>query len=344
MTHPKIDLTHKLEKERNVTSKLPIVSNGKLYIPYHYDKAGFFESKIVCLDTSTFNVVWEYTHPHVVMGLAASESGEIVGTFMGGNVLSFKPETGEILWDYSNGRTGFGTISNISDNRVIFTINSHPNFATVCLDVRTGEELWISENANHSYTPSIIGDKVYQSSKNTLMCRSLVTGETTWSSEEKRTYVFNVVAIDDMVAVGGHDLVNIYGTSGKLLTSITTGSKQSSIRAFVYESGRLYFGDESGVFYCYTIELGKNYLQVSTVEAKLAWKYEGKGKIESTPALYDGSIYIVTDAENLLCLNAMSGEVEAELPTAGKANISGVRIYEGDIYTAIGRFAYKISA
>ncbi|PZX10123.1 outer membrane protein assembly factor BamB [Breznakibacter xylanolyticus] len=335
---------YKLKGERNISARKPLIYNNSLYVILCYDKKGFTESRLQCLDLETFELKWEYTHNHVLNNLEISLNDKLLCGCMDGEVKCFNPSDGEIVWTFKTEESNIGAISNIYNDKIIFSGVQARGKSTWCLDVNTGKLLWQIENKGHAYIPLIAENKGFFCIGNNIYSISLRDGSLNWEQNEPDTYIFNPKKNGDKIVVGGHGKVNIYDfDSGELILSIETGIR-SSIREICFDSdNNLYFGDEEGNFYCYHFQFIKKLLGKGKFVAEKKWSYKAKGGIQGAAALMNESIYFITDGEELISLNIINGELNWDFNTKGKAGISGVSIVNDEIFIACGNgYVYRL--
>jgi len=89
-------------------------------------------------------------------------------------------------------------------------------------------------------------------------------------------------------------------------------------------NGKVYVGFDNGTVGCFNAETGTH-----------IWSYTIGGKIDSSPTVYDGKIYIGTglqsNVHNIYCLNADTGAHIWDFPTGG-AIMSSPCVHDGYVY------------
>ncbi len=329
-------LEYKLNGERNNRPRRPLIFSGYAFVIFVYDKKGFIESKIQCLNIIDFELIWDYTHPHVINNFVLTDNGSLVASCMNGELLNFRTGDGAVIWKFKTQGGNIGPVSNEVNSRVVFS-GLQGNQFSWCIDTVTGEEIWRVGNNGHSYHPYVYGNKVLNSTGNDLHCLDLNTGKTMWKASESKTYLFNPVVANDIAIAPGHGLVNFYNLeNGKLLNSIKTGQpihlSESSVREVVADKNSIYFGDATGIFYSYLLSVNG-----SRCSTSLQWKIETKGGIESTPALFYDSILVINNGNQFLCIDKQNGDLKQEIKIKGAAFISGVTVEKDLIfYTCYG--------
>lgn len=338
----KLHLEFKLKGERNISSRKPLYYEEKIYIAFVFDKKGFIASKVICLNASSFEFVWEIEHDFVINNLLVSNQKSILCCCMDGVILELNPNNGHQINSISTGLERVNAASEIFDNKVVVG-GIQGSTETVCIDLCNSNILWRFENGGHSYTPTISQNKVFQTTERTIYCLSLKDGKLLWNAHEALTYLFNPIVWNDFVVVGGHGIINIYQIeTGKKLLQININQKEA-IYNIVTDNDYIYFGDRGGYFYCYKIDIKQKLFRGEKVVAEQVWKYLSNGSIQSKPALSGNNILIINDGNRLISLNALNGKLNWEFNSKAEAGISGVLVFGNDIYTSVGKgFVYKI--
>ena len=322
---------YKLSGERNVRPRRPLIWNGKLYVIFVYDKRGFFESKIQCLALDTFSLLWEYRHDHVINNLLVTGQETLLVSCMDGHVKSFDPNDGTLLWDFETPQGNIGLLSNEVAGKVIFSRIQSKATSTWCLDTSEGNIEWVQPNPGHSYTPVIRNNRVYNCIENYLLCLNLDDGSTVWQQHESRTYLLNPHLWGDLVIASGHGVLNFYdAATGTLYRSVETG-QESAIYRPISDQHHLYFGDETGSFYCYRLEGSQTDLRVD-----LLWSVDTGGVIDSFPVLHKNAVLLINNNKKFVALDKQTGERVLEKSIKGEGQYSGITIYENKLYFSCG--------
>ncbi|NJL15119.1 MAG: PQQ-binding-like beta-propeller repeat protein [Microscillaceae bacterium] len=318
---------YKLKGERNIKPRQPIVCGDKICLIFVYDKKGFVESKIQCLDVKSFDLIWEFALNHVINNIFVSSDNTLVAGCMNGLVLNFNLENGAVIWQFKTDESNIGPVSNEYQKKIIFSGIQAKVASSWCIDLQNGNILWKVPNQGHSYIPIIFDGYLYNCIGNNMYCLSLTDGLQIWTQNEPATYMFNPKIFKHFVLVSGYGLVNFYDLkSGGLKIRIETGIN-SAIREVVAEDDDIFFGDEKGFFYSYKILENK---------AVLNWKIATEGTIQTVPAIIDENVLVLNDASKLLVIDKIKGIVLNEKKVKGEGNLSGITIYNGKIYFSCG--------
>lgn len=318
---------YKLKGERNNKPRQPLIWNDKLYVIFVYDKKGFTESRIQCLSLDKFNLLWEYQLSHVINNILISDNNTLIASLMNGSVVSFNLENGQEVWRFTTEESNIGPISNEYKHKIIVSGIQARATSTWCIDTINGNVLWKQSNTGHSYIPKIYDDLIFNCIGNDIFCMNLENGLIIWRQNEPSTYLFNPKIFKQFVIASGHGIINIYDLQlGQMLTRIETG-EQSSIREIINDEENIYFGDENGYFYSYNL---------SNLNAKLNWKLQTGGKIQTIPAISGQNIFLLNDASKFFAIDKISGEPVFEKKIKGEGNISGVTLANDKIYFSCG--------
>ena len=337
-------VVYKLKGERNVSARKPLVHAGKLFVIFTYDKEGFVESRLQCLDATSLRLVWEYVHGHVLNNVVFSENNMILCSGMDGTVTSFVPDSGEIAWTFRTDESNIGAISNAYNQRVVVSGIQAGSRSTWCLDTVSGQVIWHINNTGHAYTPLLAGSSVFFCIGHNIYSVSLEDGSSQWEAHEPDTYLFNPKEVSDFIVVGGHGKFNLYDyKNGDLKTSMETGT-QAAIREVLPDGDdTLFFGDEAGYFYRYYLHNKRSIFWKEGAVAQKFWQYRAKGGISGSPAIIGDRLYFLSDDHRLISLNKSSGTLRWDFYTKGKANISGVTAVDENLYAACGNgYVYRL--
>ena len=323
----KILKEYKLKSQRNNQPRQPIIFGDKIYLIFVYDKKGFVESKIQCLNIITFGLIWEFTQNHVINNILVSSGNTLIAGCMNGLVLNFKLENGEEIWRFKTDESNIGPISNEYQMKIVFSGVQARATSTWCLDIQNGNTLWKKSNNGHSYIPKIFDGYLYNCIGNDIYCLNLTDGLQVWTEHESTTYMFNPKIFKNFILASGHGVLNFYDLqTGKLKIRIETGV-QSLIRETISDDNNIYFGDAKGFFYSY---------EILKTEATLNWKIATEGSIQTVPAIIDKNIFVLNDSSKLLTIEREKGVIINEKKVKGEGNISGVTIYNKKIYFSCG--------
>ncbi|WP_196888983.1 PQQ-binding-like beta-propeller repeat protein [Aureivirga sp. CE67] len=329
----------KLKGKRNISSRKPLIIKDKLYVLFLFEEKSYFRSKLICLYINNFDIIWEYDYSFIMNDIMKSVDNNILICTMDGKLKVLNSDNGELLNTFDLELNRIGGSSNIYDEKIVFGGVQGTRY-TNCFNLISQKIEWVYETGGHSYTPLIKNENVYLCSENKIRCFKLNSGKLVWEAFEKNSYIFNPIVMGEMIAVGGHGLVNIYDSNdGELLHQIDPAGIRESIRAIRAENNILYFGDSAGIFYAYEIKKGKDL----NLKSNKLWEYESGRSIESYPEIYGENILFINDDKKLICLNKYHGEMNWKFNTKGEAKISGIVIENQNIYLSVSKgYVYKL--
>ncbi len=323
----KVIKEYKLKGERNNKPRQPIIFGDKIYLIFVYDKKGFIESRIQCLNIISFDLIWEFSQNHVINNIIVSSDNTLIASCMNGFILSLNLENGEVIWKFKTDESNIGPVSNEYEKRIVFSGIQARSKSTWCLDTQSGNIIWKQSNKGHSYIPIIYDGYAYNCIDNDIYCLNLTNGIQVWTQNEPSTYLFNPKIFKHLVIASGHGVLNFYDLKfGTLAHTIETGVR-SSIRELIIEENNIYFGDEQGFFYSYSI---------SQTEAILNWKVGTEGSIQTIPAIANKNIFVLNDSSKLLTIDKEKGTIINEKKLKGEGNISGITYSDNKIYFSCG--------
>lgn len=326
----KVVKEYKLKGERNNRPRQPLILSDRLFVIFVYDKKGFTESRIQCLKTEDFSLVWEYRHAHVINNLVSVEGDFIVACCMNGQVKCFKAFTGELAWEYAITESNIGAISNVVGDKLVFSGVQARATSTWCIDTK-GTLLWRQTNKGHSYIPVIHQCNIFNCIANDISCLSLADGSTVWTNTDQESYLFNPKIFNNCVLASGHGIVNFYSIqTGEKVAAISTDEGEA-IWKIIHDTKNIFFGDEKGILYsynCESIETGG--------EPTLNWRIDTGGCIQTVPLLKDNMIFLINDSKKLMLFGRENGILKFEIKIKGEGNISGITAGNNEIYFSCG--------
>jgi len=267
-------------------SGAPTYDQGRIYIGQQGAEEEFY-----CLDATTGEVIWKQKTGWV-WGSAAVSDGLVFVPGIDGYVMALDALTGHLLWRH---RFNMSVCSEpcVEGDQVFF--GSWDNYL-IAFDKWTGKVNWQFQGGPTDSGVSIVVDgRIYSKNK----CIDALTGELIWEFKDGHS-VFNITPAyhDGKVylscwhglGLGGicveAVIYCIDAESGEMLWTHLGGGLSSP----VVDDERVYFASISDpYFYCVDAE-GKG---DGTTTCR--WMYKMGNKVEeSTPAIYQGKIYIMS--------------------------------------------------
>ena len=337
----RVDKSFRLDGERGVMSRTPLLHGGRLFEIFLYDRKDWTESRLMCFDSQTLELQWERVEAQALGNVVVNVDGDLLLLTMTGpvQVICLDPAAGAPTWTWRREDEGAGMLSDDADGRVLVTGVAEER-TTWCLDSRTGAELWSFSNGDHPYTPSVHEGRLFLSTKRTLNALDMASGLLLWSSSEPTTYLFTPVVVAGLVVISGHGLINAYDSDdGELRAQLTTGQPRDAVYGVAVAEDTVCFGDSAGFVYCWTVTAGP--------EAGLAerWRYASAGAVSGTPAVVNDRLYVANGAKKLLALDMGTGELLAQVGIRAAPREAGVVVDEdGNLYVAAERNLLKVVA
>ena len=188
-------------------------------------------------------------------------------------------------------------------------------------------------------SPSIIDGKLYITHASGVYCLDALSGNEIWhrndlSSDCPPTVADDKVYFGSMEAYGSFFCLNDSDDGATLWWFRTHGNVVSTP---VYVDGRVFFGSNDGTVYCMDADPFDDGVDEgipgggSGQDFDLIWIYETNGLVCSSPAYYDGEIFIGSSDGNVYCVDAASGE-EVWNFTTGDLVFSSPAIADGKLY------------
>ena len=262
----------------------PAVVNDRLYIGCSIDSCPTTH-KLYCLNTENGLEHWSYD-----LGTSDIESSPAVyadrvyfGT-MEGKVFCLNANTGGFIWEYNCPSQVFSSPA-VVDDKVY--VNSRDIY---CLDAigngdGTTDLLWQSDTPHGDSSPAVYEGKVYAGTNDkSFFCFDAETGdEEWWYKPQGSTYMVSSPAIvDDPVYVGGMESFYVYCLDADPSDGEDEGLPNDG-------------------------QVGDGF--------DLIWIAETTAAVWSSPAVYDGKVYVGSFDHNVYCFDAATGDFVWSYPT-----------------------------
>lgn len=313
----------------------PVVFDGRVCAQGRAGEGDMRQETLACWHAGSGELLWERRFPVVNTDVpwnrvgwsapvADPETGNLYAQLVDGKLIALDRD-GELVWRWFlandlgrfsgyGGRTNTPTLD--GDRLIVHLINSGfgsargPADRLYAFDKRTGEVLWVSprggppQDLNTYSTPIVtdLGDRravIYGGSDGILHAYDVRTGEELWSFRLSQRGLNVSPVAHDGVVYAGHSEENLgTATMGRLVA--------------IDASGR---GD------------------VTATHEK--WRIEGLGVGYASPALHDGTLYVIDNSANLHAVDAATGTVrwEHSLGTVGKGSpvIADGKLYATEV-------------
>jgi outer membrane protein assembly factor BamB len=293
----------------------PVVKNGNVF--------QVALDNLYCIDLSTGDVLWVSDVPVYQSTPFVASDRIIVTTNRGISALS--PETGEILWEYVvSGR--FREILPLRDyivsspavasGKVIVGTMPYSYYETdpyyvpdeiflVCVEETTGKEGWYMETwyGVHS-SPCSVHGKVFAASRE-MVCVDIKTGEVVWNTDDIYPYdlkepIYERYAFSNSTPALYH---------GVLVAGSSAAQWEEELQDYL-KWQKIVFIDQ------YT--------------AEVLWEWGEEGRMASSPAVYQGKVYMYSFDGMLRCISFLEGDVlwETAISKPKKIEFGDLKIKE----------------
>ena len=305
-----------------VSRSTPVALRGRVCANGRTGEGILRQEMLSCFDAETGEALWEYrfnvyqtTVPWTRVGWANltgdEETGFIYLQGVGGLFMCLDSADGRVVWmrnlieefGFMEGYGGRTQTAAIDEDRVVITFSNtswgsqaKPLHRTFAFDKRTGELFWTSTpgtfqmDKNTQSTPSVavVGGQrmvIHGNGDGSIYALHARTGEKVWGFQLSKRGINTSVLVDGKTVFASHSEENIdEGSMGRVIAIDATGT-----------------GDITQSHERWRVPLGVGY---------------------SSPALLDGTLYVLDNSANLHALDAGSGAQrwEFSLGTVGKSS------------------------
>jgi outer membrane protein assembly factor BamB len=330
------------ENDTGFPSKVssPVVANGKVYV-------GTSFKKIHCYDKDDGTELWSFKTDAEISATPAIYDGKLYIPSGDGIFWCLNAEDGTEIWNISTGYSILYSSPTIYDDKLYQLIDDD----LYCLNATDASYIWRTELGLSSGTPAIYNDSVYIGAQkglgskvyrinaktgsiitqvkigNALTSPALADGKIFIGSGSGDNHLLCLDA-DDLTTVwdkpfGG----NVQGSPAVGYGKVYIGSWEKKLHCLDAETGdveweyetlaaitlsspaiadgKVFFGSYDGFFYTLDAESGDE-----------LFKYQTKDKIQCSPAVSDGMVYIGCDKSAIYAFGHVEPQEEAELDVA----------------------------
>jgi len=313
------------QAEGRIHQSSPAVVDNKVY--FGCDNINFY-----CLNSDTGEKIWQTLIPGGIYASSpAVDNGKVYfGTlYQNRGIYCLNATNGEIIWRYQTppGNTIIASPAVYQGKVFIGAPNPEPG-CMYCLDVDTGEEIWVSQAIDFPVSAVVYNDRVYFGAKDfNVYCLDANNGTVIWkyTTEGHNEHYIYVIIYDGKLYAGGEDgLYCLNIKNGSLIWKYPTDKLIFSTPCTA--NGNIYFGADDGILYCLNATYGEK-----------IWDFDGmkNSYIRSSPAYADGKIYISpVEYDKVFCLDATSGEKIWDFNTVSEV-WSSPAIADGKVYIGL---------
>lgn len=214
----------------------PVIIDDVLYCNVRsrqVENTGFSDDKIIALNTSNGNLIWEYTDTTDTYLAPITVNDKNIFTFSDESLIALKLETGVEDWTKE---MELDLLTTTFYNDKLYS-QSETNL--YCFDATDGDELWnITIKSNHKITPFVDNNIVYTADIFNVMALNADNGNSIWNTYNFLYYDAEASPIyyDGHVYIGSKGLRCLDGTNGdqvwtfKAHTSNTISNIQNLVR------------------------------------------------------------------------------------------------------------------
>ncbi|MCG1037007.1 PQQ-binding-like beta-propeller repeat protein [Polaribacter sargassicola] len=234
--------------------------------------------------------------------------------------------TGELEWT-SSPSNNYNYYKNIiTDNINVYAFNDVSDLQ--CVNIETGEKLWDRSFLDYNATLSIDETRIFVSSRNDdhLFAINKVTGGTDWSLslDASNKFYTNPLINNDNIYIG-----DSYGVFYAI-------NRNNGNKIWTIDLGRYNTFIVSPTIFENTIITGTYNTLYSLHEnnGSIKWTYSPEGTIQTSPFIYNNSIYIGysnNGTAELICLNAENGNLKWKYDLSSNTTTSPI-VYEDTVY------------
>lgn len=350
----------KLPKERRVQARRPLVAGDRVLVGFHYEKAGFFQSKLCAFEAATGHEAWSYLIDHVGNEPIAVDGTTYWSSFEGS--IHALDAQGQLIWRGPQCGRNVG-IPVLSGDRLVFAEIAGGAKFTWCLNRHSGETMWKFEGGGHAYPLAIADGRVFHSaaastgmdepSKCSLHSLSLESGKAGWSITDS-LYFFNPIVSGKRLYVCNSRAFQVRELgSGKLLAELPLETQNATLR--------LVQGTKDARFYVWRDSHGAGVDTITAIDVSssrgffgekfslsLAWrKEEARGLCEAPLPLGQHSLLCLSHDGAVCRIDARTGAIESEIRLKTQpCSAGGIALAQGQMFVTHGPhvLAYELGS
>jgi hypothetical protein len=341
----------KLAKERCVGARRPVLSDKHVLVAFHYDKASFFQSKLLAFDPLSGKEAWSYVVDHVV-NEPVSDGSTVYWSSFGGSVHALDAQDGRLLWLGPGCGLNIGIPVVCGDRVVVGEIHGCSR-STWCLDRASGKTLWKFEHGGIT-SPMVVADQrvffsaiahtlIDEPSQFSLYALSLENGKALWSVTD--THAFgNLIVMKNRLYIFSSSRFQVRDAkTGKLLSELLPEQNASLRLAPGSDATRFYVwrdsnGQGSDTVTAIDVRSSKGFLG-EKISLSVAWqKQEARGLCAVPQILAGNTLAYLTHDGKLCFIGTASGTlIQEENLGTRPSTFGGMASAHGHLFVSHGR-------
>jgi outer membrane protein assembly factor BamB len=326
----------------------PVVFGNHVYVQNPSGRGDQLEERVMCLDTDTGKVLWEYKTnlfqsdaPAHRVGWASPaidpETGNIYFLTVGG-LLTALNKDGKLLWERSLAEEwgaftthGGRTMSPLVDGDLVMVSHAVSNWGAgggnrahrfIAMSKRTGETIWVSNPGGRPYDTAYALPLIASIDGLRMLICGLgdggvyaikpQTGEKIWGTVIAKRGINTGVAVNGKNVIVSHGDENLDTNEMGMIGAID-GSQKGDIKTTKWSAKGFLGGFSSPIIdgdRVLQIENGSRLVAFDIVTGRQLWKQQLGTVQKAPPALADGKIYVGTESGKFFILRPHSDRCE----------------------------------
>jgi len=274
------------------------------------DNMYFGSNEFYCCDSNTGVIIWSYQTDDFVISAPAVYDGNVFfgdynGTIYCLNASGNGDNTTDLIWTYQTGARivsspsiAYGNIYIGSDDGNVYCLNASGNG-----DNTTDLEWIFPTGGEVESSPAIYNDRVYVGSNDySVYCIDATDGTLKWEFLSDGKVRSSPSIYNNFVYIGTESVGNmycIYMSNGTEKWAYT-GGINSSVLSPAIAFGNIYFSVthiNSGAVVC-----------IDANNGELKWEYNTSYKMNSSPSIAHGKLYVGLNLSEVCCMDAENGK------------------------------------
>jgi outer membrane protein assembly factor BamB len=296
-----------------VTINSPTVVDGTVYVGAI---DGLNGDSLYAVDAETGEEVWKLTES---LGAVDSSPTVVDGTvFVGslnGTLYAVDGETGEKEWEFTEPSASIYSSPTVIDGTVYVGSDDSNLYA---VDADTGERKWVFDEPSRDVrsSPTVIDGTIYVGSHDsTLYAIDAETGDELWRFAEPSSHIVSSPTVVDGTAYFGSN----EGVDGGAVYAVDAETETAT------EADEWEFSEEARERF--------------NTHADEIWSFtEPSERVDSSPTVADGTVYVGSHDGTLYAVNAQTGEHEWRFTEPSGKIHSSPTVADGTVYVGTDEY------